>query len=76
MSDRLPPAHPGESRDPSGLSTQSAGPAINLDTAWIPAFAGTSGDGDAARYLANRQLLTEGHAYSPGDERDACGVAA
>ena len=28
----------------------------------------------AELYLANRQLLIDGHAYSPGDERDACGV--
>ena len=29
---------------------------------------------DTERYLANRELLTSAHAYSPGDERDACGV--
>ncbi len=31
-------------------------------------------EGDTARYLANRQRLIDAHAYSPGDERDACGV--
>jgi glutamate synthase (NADPH/NADH) large chain len=31
-------------------------------------------EGDTARYLANRAALTAAHAYSPGDERDACGV--
>ena len=73
MSDHLSPAHPGESRDPNSLDTSSV--LAELPTsAWIPAFAGTSGDEEMARYLENRQLLTDGHAYSPGDERDACGV--
>ncbi|MCX7585921.1 glutamate synthase large subunit [Phenylobacterium sp. 58.2.17] len=31
-------------------------------------------EGDTARYLANRAALIDAHAYSPGDERDACGV--
>ncbi|MDP1630734.1 MAG: glutamate synthase large subunit [Caulobacter sp.] len=29
---------------------------------------------DIDRYLANRQLLIDGHAYDPASERDACGV--
>ncbi len=29
---------------------------------------------DIQRYLANRTLLTDGHAYDPASERDACGV--
>ena len=29
---------------------------------------------DTERYLANRALLTEAHAYDPSSERDACGV--
>ncbi len=73
MSDHLSPAHPGGSRDPSSLDTSSV-LAAPPTSAWAPAFAGTSGDGDAARYLANRQRLMASHAYSPGDERDACGV--
>ncbi|MBB3890737.1 glutamate synthase (NADPH/NADH) large chain [Phenylobacterium haematophilum] len=31
-------------------------------------------EADTARYLANRAALTAAHAYSPADERDACGV--
>jgi glutamate synthase (NADPH/NADH) large chain len=29
---------------------------------------------DTERYLANRELLIDGHAYNPADEHDACGV--
>jgi len=29
---------------------------------------------ETERYLANRQLLIDSHAYNPADERDACGV--
>ncbi|WP_374659701.1 glutamate synthase large subunit [Phenylobacterium sp.] len=41
-------------------------------SAWAPAFAGVSDELD--RYAANRAALTAAHAYSPADERDACGV--
>jgi len=58
MSDQHHPAHPGESRDQT--------------SAWAPAFAGVSAELD--RYAANRAALTAAHAYSPADERDACGV--
>ncbi len=58
-------AHPREGGDPSRLETTA-------DSQWIPASAGTSGEMD--RYLANRAALTAAHAYSPADERDACGV--
>ncbi|WP_374452073.1 glutamate synthase large subunit [Phenylobacterium sp.] len=44
----------------------------NQTSAWALAFAGVSEELD--RYAANRAALTAAHAYSPSDERDACGV--
>ena len=63
-------AHPREGGDPNSLQAPQAMP--NQTSAWAPAFAGVSEELD--RYAANRAALTAAHAYSPSDERDACGV--
>ncbi len=63
-------AHPGESRDQNSLQAPQA--MQSQTSAWAPAFAGVSEELD--RYAANRAALTAAHAYSPADERDACGV--
>jgi len=43
---KISTAHPGEGRDPSGASTSA--PVANPSSAWIPAFAGMSGEGERA----------------------------
>ncbi|CAN7583132.1 glutamate synthase large subunit [Phenylobacterium sp. LjRoot164] len=63
-------AHPREGGDPN--SVEAAQAVQNQTSAWAPAFAGASDELD--RYAANRAALTAAHAYSPADERDACGV--
>ncbi len=63
-------AHPREGGDPNSLQAPQAMP--NQTSAWALAFAGVSEELD--RYAANRAALTAAHAYSPSDERDACGV--
>ena len=64
------PHQPARGRE-GGDSLQAARLQQNLTWPCVPA--GTSG-GEMERYLANRERLTAAHAYSPADERDACGV--